>query len=60
MGYLEGIYVDSKFRKQGVADSPMQKAEPITENMFTAKSIAELFSTHPPTKERIKGLKKNE
>ena len=48
--------------QRGVSEKPMQKAEPITENMFIvnpfkAKTIANVFSTHPPTEERIKRLK---
>ena len=48
--------------QRGVTDRPMHNADPNTENMFivnpfTAKSIAGLFSTHPPTEERIKRLK---
>ncbi len=40
---------------------PMQNANPATENMFiisplTSKNFASLFSTHPPTEERIARL----
>ena len=48
--------------QRGVKDRPMYNTNPNTENMFivspfTAKSITGLFSTHPPTEERIKRLK---
>ncbi len=47
----------------GVARNPMKNANPSTAHMFIINpfknvSMAKLFSTHPPTEERIKRLKK--
>ncbi|HEQ78410.1 MAG TPA: zinc metalloprotease HtpX [Euryarchaeota archaeon] len=47
----------------GVARNPMKNANPSTAHMFIINpfknvSMAKLFTTHPPTEERIKRLKK--
>ncbi len=49
--------------EKGVARNPMKNANPSTAHMFIVNpfkkvAMAKLFSTHPPTEERIKRLKK--
>jgi heat shock protein HtpX len=64
-GKLAGnpLYLSSALRRltEGVKHHPMQNANPSTAHLFivapfTAKSIFNLFSTHPPIEERIKRL----
>jgi heat shock protein HtpX len=57
------LFLANALRKlqTGVARVPMQDANPSTAHMFivnpfTAKGVLSLFSTHPPTEERIERL----
>ncbi|MGI6595412.1 MAG: zinc metalloprotease HtpX [Candidatus Ratteibacteria bacterium] len=59
------MFLASALRKLaiGVRARPMNNANPSTAHMFivtpfSGKSLANLFSTHPPTEERIKRLEK--
>ena len=61
--YSNPIYLANALAKleKGVSMYPMKGGNPATEHMFIVnpfkgESILKLFSTHPPTEERIKRL----